>query len=56
MFQKHVGKKHGSYFDAIEAPTVGQRLHAVRTSPGAMEPIDSPAEPESDAREEANET
>jgi CDP-diacylglycerol---glycerol-3-phosphate 3-phosphatidyltransferase len=36
--------------------TVGQRLHAVRTSPGAMEPIDAPAEPESDAREEANET
>jgi CDP-diacylglycerol--glycerol-3-phosphate 3-phosphatidyltransferase len=36
--------------------TVGQRLHAVRTSPDAMEPIASPVEPQGDAREEATET
>jgi CDP-diacylglycerol--glycerol-3-phosphate 3-phosphatidyltransferase len=34
--------------------TVGQRLHAVRTSPGAMDPMDAPAEPKGDAREEAS--
>jgi CDP-diacylglycerol---glycerol-3-phosphate 3-phosphatidyltransferase len=36
--------------------TVGQRLHAVRTSPGAMDPMESPAGPQGDAREDANGT
>ena len=31
--------------------TLGQRLHAVRTSPGAMEPLRSDAPPPSDAEE-----
>jgi phosphatidylinositol phosphate synthase len=34
--------------------TVGQRLHAVRTSPGAMDPMEAPVEPKGDAREEAS--
>jgi phosphatidylglycerophosphate synthase len=35
--------------------TVGQRLHAVRTSAGAMDPM-APGEPKGDAREEASGT
>jgi len=35
--------------------TLGQRLHAVRVSPGAMNPMEAPAEPKDDAREQASE-
>jgi len=35
--------------------TVGQRLHAVRTSQGAMAPMESAAESQDGAREEASE-
>jgi phosphatidylglycerophosphate synthase len=34
--------------------TLGQRLHAVRVSPGAMDPMESPSEPKDDAREQAS--
>ena len=34
--------------------TLGQRLHAVRTSPGAMEPLQSDAPPPTDADEESS--
>ena len=36
--------------------TLGQRLHAVRTSPGAMEPLQSDATPPSDAEDEPSES
>jgi phosphatidylglycerophosphate synthase len=35
--------------------TLGQRLHSVRTSPGASEPMDTKPQPPNDSEEEASE-